>query len=274
MAKDGKNMYRIGDYSRYMGVSTDLLKHYERCGLIHAKTAENGYRYYPFYESTRLLECMRLRNYGFSLGEIQTLLCELPYDKVQAQMDTRIEEVEKQIRFQQMVVAEHKKVSRWMNLMRERELCAVTEDTETMLFLPQSRCTEFADDPRVAQLLEAWVAAMPMAKSCRLFPNIHAENPEEQAMWGLAVSQSDAQALDLPVNDAVIRVEGGQQLHLNIHHTLFHNQNATHYLPGVLETLRGYGVKPKKPVLQFVIMTLECGEKSHENCCWFSASLE
>ena len=48
--------YRIGEYARYMGVTPDFLKHYEQFGLITPSVAENGYRYYPFRESSRLLD--------------------------------------------------------------------------------------------------------------------------------------------------------------------------------------------------------------------------
>ena len=56
--------YRIGDYAHYMGVTSDFLKHYEQFHLISSEVMENGYRYYPFYQSSKLLECMKLRNYG------------------------------------------------------------------------------------------------------------------------------------------------------------------------------------------------------------------
>ena len=59
--------YRIGEYARYMGVTPDFLKHYEQFGLITPSVAENGYRYYPFRESSRLLDCLALRGYGTPL---------------------------------------------------------------------------------------------------------------------------------------------------------------------------------------------------------------
>ena len=34
--------YRIGTYAQNMGVTPDLLKHYEKMGLLHAQTSENG----------------------------------------------------------------------------------------------------------------------------------------------------------------------------------------------------------------------------------------
>ena len=63
--------YRIGEYARYMGVTPDFLKHYEQFGLITPSVAENGYRYYPFRESSRLLDCLTLRGYGVPLKEMK-----------------------------------------------------------------------------------------------------------------------------------------------------------------------------------------------------------
>ena len=62
--------YRIGTYAQNMGVTPDLLKHYEKMGLLHAQTSENGYRYYPFSESVSLLECFSLRNYQMPLQQM------------------------------------------------------------------------------------------------------------------------------------------------------------------------------------------------------------
>ena len=62
--------YRIGTYAQNMGVTPDLLKHYEKMGLLHAQTSENGYRYYPFSESVPLLECFALRNYEMPLQQM------------------------------------------------------------------------------------------------------------------------------------------------------------------------------------------------------------
>ena len=76
MKKEEVKHYRIGDYAQKMGVTPDLLKHYEKMKLIHAYTEDNGYRYYPFTESIPLLESLSLRNYDLSLQEIHELLYE------------------------------------------------------------------------------------------------------------------------------------------------------------------------------------------------------
>ena len=40
--------YRIGDFAKYLGVTPDLLKHYEDVGIIQSRRSESGYRYYSF----------------------------------------------------------------------------------------------------------------------------------------------------------------------------------------------------------------------------------
>lgn len=62
--------YRIGDYAHYMGVGRDFLKHYEKCGLLSADHHDNGYRHFGFEQSSLILECMRLRNCGYTVREI------------------------------------------------------------------------------------------------------------------------------------------------------------------------------------------------------------
>ena len=75
--------YRIGDFARYLGVTPDLLKHYEEVGLLQPERTESGYRYYPFHTTALLIECVRLRNYGMTLREISEILTRRGMDTVQ-----------------------------------------------------------------------------------------------------------------------------------------------------------------------------------------------
>lgn len=69
--KTSRTNYRIGEFAEYMGVTPDFLKHYEECGLLDVHHSENGYRYFNFDQSSRILEYMRLRNYGVTVKEMQ-----------------------------------------------------------------------------------------------------------------------------------------------------------------------------------------------------------
>ena len=92
-----KKTYRIGDYARYMGVTPDFLKHYEQFGLVTPEVAENGYRYYPFRESSRLLDCLALRGYGVPLREMSGMLHEDDASAFCQKLDERAEALRRQI---------------------------------------------------------------------------------------------------------------------------------------------------------------------------------
>lgn len=69
--KSPRTNYRIGEFAEYMGVTPDFLKHYEECGLLDVHHRENGYRYFNFDQCSRILEYMRLRNYGVTVKEMR-----------------------------------------------------------------------------------------------------------------------------------------------------------------------------------------------------------
>lgn len=58
-----KDRYLIGDVANLMGMSRDTLRHYEKRGLVTAKKAENGYRYYTEADISRLIGILYQRKW-------------------------------------------------------------------------------------------------------------------------------------------------------------------------------------------------------------------
>lgn len=264
-----KSLYRIGDYARFMGVSTDLLKHYEKLHLIHSETAPNGYRYYSFQQSAALLECMRLQNYGLSLREMHTALHKSSFTDVKSLLDDKIDSMEKHVRFQQLVINEHRRISAWMEMMKDQETRIVIKESEPLYFLPQSRQRDFIQDERITALLPAWVDAMPMVKSCRLIPD---EASGQLPSWGLVVTQSDLEALQLPINDVVQRIEGGPFVHAHFRHHVADKNVPTSSSPLLTQLLRSYHLRPGCSILLFAMMSMEL-DRDKTTCGWFCAPL-
>lgn len=266
--KSEQRLYRIGDYARFMGVSADLLKHYEKCGLIKSVTAENGYRYYPFQASVPLLECMRLQQYGFSLREARHLMQDATFEEAQAMLARRTEDMQRQIAFQQMVIDEHGRISQWMEMMKDRHTHIIIKDVEPVLFLPQSRHRDFIADERITKLLPAWVDAMPLVKSCCLTPY---KGTFEDRSWGLSVTQSHADQLQLPVNDVVQRIPGGRYVHVHFRHTM--TQASAPLFDQIRQLLQPYDIHPDSSMLHFALMNLG-GDTSRTACGWVCAPLQ
>ena len=64
-------LLRSGELARMAGVSTDLLRHYERIGIVRRpERASNGYRQYPASALDRVHAVRQSLSLGFSLPEL------------------------------------------------------------------------------------------------------------------------------------------------------------------------------------------------------------
>lgn len=68
-----KHRYLIGDVANLMGMSRDTLRHYEKRGLLTAKKAENGYRYYTETDISRLIGILYQRKMDIGLDDIAAI---------------------------------------------------------------------------------------------------------------------------------------------------------------------------------------------------------
>ena len=109
--------YRIGEFAEYMGVTPDFLKHYEECGLLDVHHRENGYRYFNFDRCSRILEYMRLRNYGVTVKEMRSMLM-ADADEALLLLDKKVKELSKQADRISAVLDEHKRVHAWQQKRR------------------------------------------------------------------------------------------------------------------------------------------------------------
>ena len=161
--------YRIGDYARYLGVTPDLLKHYEDVGIIQSMRSESGYRYYPFYTTMFLIESIRLRNYGLTLREIRDILTVHSADnaRVEALLAEKMEILGQEINLDQALREDYDAFLRWKEslggLNRDWEI----RRSRPMLFLPHTDGYDFLEDPRIYEVLNQWMSYIPIVKSAR-----------------------------------------------------------------------------------------------------------
>lgn len=71
-------MYRIGDFAKLSRVTVRTLRYYEEMGLLKPVTIDRwtGYRYYEAAQLPHLNRILALKDLGFSLDQIQTLMHE------------------------------------------------------------------------------------------------------------------------------------------------------------------------------------------------------
>ncbi len=103
-------MFKIGDFSRLAQVSTRMLRHYDQLGLLKPSQTDEwtGYRYYTIDQLPRLHRLIALKELGFSLEQVASLLekDELPAEQLRGMLRLRQAELERAIREDQFRLAE------------------------------------------------------------------------------------------------------------------------------------------------------------------------
>ncbi len=91
--------YRIGEISRLYKISTDILRYYDKIGLMSPDfIGENGYRYYSKKQIWKLNNIRNLRNIGVGLEDIKEFLDERNINSANDIIEFQLEKVEDKIK--------------------------------------------------------------------------------------------------------------------------------------------------------------------------------
>ncbi|MFJ1768576.1 MerR family transcriptional regulator [Amycolatopsis sp. NPDC088138] len=85
-------MFSIGDFARHGRVSVRMLRHYDALGLLRPARVDpaTGYRSYTAGQLARLNRIVALKDLGFTLEQVATLLAEeVPVERVRGMLDLR-----------------------------------------------------------------------------------------------------------------------------------------------------------------------------------------
>ena len=191
--------YRIGEFAKYLGVTPDLLKHYEDQGIIRPSRSDSGYRYYPFNTTMLLIECIRLRNYGMTLREIREILTAHRHDNasVNRRLSENVEHMREEILLDEALAADYEEFLAWQAPLATRDCDWEIRWSRPMAFLPHTDRYDFLRDPRIYEILKSWMSYIPIVKS-----SMKAER-DGRITWGLLVEERIIRQLKLPVNDIV-----------------------------------------------------------------------
>lgn len=92
-------MLSSGQMSKICGVSVKTLRHYDKIGLLKPERTDafTGYRYYEESQIGSMLLIGRLKRYGFSLTEIQSLLALTDHQQLLKQLSRQRLRMERQM---------------------------------------------------------------------------------------------------------------------------------------------------------------------------------
>ena len=83
----------IQEASRLTGISKDMIRFYEKKGLIHPKRSENNYRDYSIHDLHLLILIKQYNSLGIPLSTIQSMLLNQNYQDTTDQFSKQIDQL-------------------------------------------------------------------------------------------------------------------------------------------------------------------------------------
>lgn len=93
-----KKLYKIGDISKLYNISNDILRYYEKIGLLTPDVrGENGYRYYSEKQLWKLNNIRSLRSLGVGLNDIIDFLHTRSIKKTEEMIEFQLKKIDENL---------------------------------------------------------------------------------------------------------------------------------------------------------------------------------
>ncbi len=128
-------MFKIGDFSQLAQISTRMLRHYDKLGLLKPGVVDHftGYRYYTLDQLPRLHRLIALKDLGFSLEQIGPMLDEnISVEQMHGMLKI------KQAEIQQQITEEQQRLARIAARLRQIERVGLPSPYEVIVKQPET----------------------------------------------------------------------------------------------------------------------------------------
>ena len=189
--------YNISKTSRFLGISSELLRHYERLGLIEPERHENGYRFFDYRQIDKLQGIRRFRNMGFSLAEIDRLIDCASYDEFGALLQKALERNRWNILWMtELERANRTLVEEWRQLPQSLGRCDEVLSPEIVRV--DIRHNSQVDEAVISDELMTWLERTPVVFISPAFPRAGILSGSEDIRFGYGVEVAARSRLSLP----------------------------------------------------------------------------
>ncbi len=206
MSKEG---YKIGEFAKNLGVTPDLLKHYESFGLLEPTIInEAGYRTYSFPQSGLLLQCLRMRNLGFTLKEMKDVITDYDFEKIIDIINEKKEDLLKQDAEIQAKLRYIEYLNTTFNHAKDpTKTHYCFQNALPFYYFDHTNEHDFIDDALTREVIKEWVPWIPIVESTYVFDS---SDPEcKHYNLGLSISCEAGDAIEIFKNEKVQRIDLG-----------------------------------------------------------------
>ncbi len=205
--------YKIGDFANYLGVTPDLIKHYEKYNIIQGiKNEQTNYRYYSFWQSSNILFSKMYQNMGFTLKEISHLISDATTEEYFLELNSKAnilkEAIEKQEYFlhsiNKIIEYEEEIVNNKFNGSWEIRNC------KDFYFLSHSENCKYSQELMSGLEVQQWINMLPITSLCTKIGI--KDGVDESIYFGLSVSAKCAKKFGFDLSSPIEKVLGTKVL--------------------------------------------------------------
>jgi len=207
-------LYKIGDVAKILGISTDLVRYYEKKGVVSPeKGSNNNYRYYDTWDINFLIDCLWYKNFGFSIDQIADIESNSTYDSLDSCLERKAAEIEEMTRHYSMLQE---------RLLRQRETmkcvegllgkCEVAMCPDFIYYLNRHNF-EYESDSTLQTISRRWLKYMPFSTRYFECPADHSADSDDRYSWGFSLDNHYVEAFDVKYKAPVVHVESRKCIH-------------------------------------------------------------
>lgn len=208
--------YKIGDVSRILGISPDLLRYYEKKGIVHpVKDAHNDYRYYEPWDINFLMDCIWYKSFHFGLDQVAEIITNSTAGEVAALLDAKVVELRAQIRRNELLVRrarEHRAdLGRLNNQLGQ---CVLRDSPEIVRYIHRYNYN-YDNSEALHAVSQEWLEYMPFTHRCFEMPveDISGKKGEGRFSWGFSLTPDYVRELGVKVEPPVVRLESQKAIY-------------------------------------------------------------
>ncbi len=246
--------YKIGDVSRILGISTDLLRYYEKKGVVTPqKDKSNDYRYYDTWDINFLIDCLWYKRFGFGIPQVAYLVTDCYHGDLLSLLDEKSDQLEADIRKQEQLLRrlrEHRDaVERVKALLGS---CELTDSPELVCYLNRFN-NSYDNTPELQRLSRQWQEYMPFTQRYFEIPQDGILGDGDDFAWGFSMTSAYAEELNIPVKPPVRKLTSRRSIH-----SAFCSAGKNAFTPRHLRFLLDYARKSELTVSGHAMGNLVC----------------
>ncbi len=194
--------YKIGEVGHILGISPDLLRHYEKKGIVHPeKDRTNDYRYYEPWDINFLMDCIWYKGFQFTLEQVSHIITDSTAQEVAEQMDQKVVQLRDQIRRNELLVRRAREHRADLSRLDSQVGQCILRDSPEIVRYINRRGDLYETGPEYQLISQTWLEYMPFTHRCFELPvaAISRDESHTHVNWGFSLTPDYVRELSVNV---------------------------------------------------------------------------